>query len=349
MRGRLASLAAAAALLVFPAAARRRRRALAGRRPGHRRPLRRPDRARPRRPGRRRQGRRARRAPPTPATCARRCARPTRPPTRRSPTACSDAAQAAATATRRRSPPPAAAVRAGLFRGAYAVTTEATARGDAATAKRWLLLREYRTATRFTRPGAQRDARARPARARQAHRRRPPSRPSRKDLLDAYQARLRELLARRPPRHRAATSPRAAPRPPRRPPATSRSSPRATPRTAARPPSSRRSAAFDALPEAGDGPRRGARRGRRARSRASPPRPFTPEEAARRAQQLLQFLALVPVEYGRGVKGDQRHARLRDHRRRSPSAPAPSARSRDLRDQLAKRDRGAHRRPPPRR
>ena len=46
------------------------------------------------------------------------------------------------------------AVRAGLFRGAYAVTVEATERGDAATAKRWLLLREYRTATRFTRPGA---------------------------------------------------------------------------------------------------------------------------------------------------------------------------------------------------
>ena len=33
--------------------------------------------------------------------------------------------------------------------------------------------------------------------------------------------------------------------------------------------------------------------------------PFTPEEAARRAQQLLQFLELVPVEYGRGVKGDR--------------------------------------------
>src|SRR5215211_757262 len=45
--------------------------------------------------------------------------------------------------------------RAGLFRGAYSVITEATARGDAATAQRWILLREYRTATRFTRPGAQ--------------------------------------------------------------------------------------------------------------------------------------------------------------------------------------------------
>src|SRR4051795_334166 len=46
------------------------------------------------------------------------------------------------------------AARAGLFRGAYAVTLEATAAGDAPAAQRWLLLREYRTATRFTRPGA---------------------------------------------------------------------------------------------------------------------------------------------------------------------------------------------------
>jgi hypothetical protein len=30
--------------------------------------------------------------------------------------------------------------------------------------------------------------------------------------------------------------------------------------------------------------------------------PFTPDEAARRAQQLLRFLALVPVEYDRGVE-----------------------------------------------
>ncbi|HKG02067.1 MAG TPA: FTR1 family protein, partial [Conexibacter sp.] len=33
--------------------------------------------------------------------------------------------------------------------------------------------------------------------------------------------------------------------------------------------------------------------------------PFTDEEAARRAQQLLRFLALVPVEYGRGTKDDR--------------------------------------------
>ena len=39
-------------------------------------------------------------------------------------------------------------------RGAYAVTLAPPARGDAATARDWLLLREFRTATRFTRPGA---------------------------------------------------------------------------------------------------------------------------------------------------------------------------------------------------
>ena len=67
-----------------------------------------------------------------------------------------------------------------------------TDRGDARTA-RWLLLREYRTATRFTRPGASATLAldqfrrgklsAQAARAAVA-----------KDLLDAYQARLRELL-----------------------------------------------------------------------------------------------------------------------------------------------------------
>src|SRR6185436_17667884 len=45
-------------------------------------------------------------------------------------------------------------VRAALFHGAFVKTLDATAAGDAQTAREWLLLREYRTATRFTRPGA---------------------------------------------------------------------------------------------------------------------------------------------------------------------------------------------------
>src|SRR4051812_45181621 len=46
------------------------------------------------------------------------------------------------------------AARAAIFRGSYAATLAAVARRDAAAARRWLLLREFRTATRFTRPGA---------------------------------------------------------------------------------------------------------------------------------------------------------------------------------------------------
>src|SRR6478735_619678 len=85
-------------------------------------------------------------------------------------------------------------VRAGLFRGAYAVITEAAARGDADTARRWLLLREYRTATRFTRPGAE-GTLALEQLGRGALSPKAATQAVRKDLLDAYQARLRELLA----------------------------------------------------------------------------------------------------------------------------------------------------------
>ncbi len=215
-------------------------------------------------------------------------------------------------------------VRAGLFRGAYAVTVES----DAATAQRWLLLREYRTATRFTRPGTSatlaldqfRRGRlsARAARAAVA-----------KDLLDAYQARLRELLddIRRGveqdlPVRRAEAAAQAAgyfeilaPR-------------YAQDRGAAA--EERASEIFAALPASIDqaGP---ALEGFTAA-------PFTPEEAARRAQQLLQFLALVPVEYGRGVKGDRvtRDFEIQEAVAFRTGAVAAFA---DLRDQLAKRDR----------
>ena len=215
-------------------------------------------------------------------------------------------------------------MRAGLFRGAYAVVTEASARGDATTAKRWLLLREYRTATRFTRPGAQGtlalDQLARgkltPEAAEQA---------VKKDLLDAYQARLRDLLvdARRGveqdlPARRAEAAAQAAgyfailaPR-------------YAEDRGKAG--EEQASAAFAALPEAGDGLAAALDAAEKSLEGFTAA-PFTPEEAARRAQQLLQFLSLVPVEYGRGVKGDQRHQATSRSPRRSRSAPARSARS----------------------
>ena len=251
-----------------------------------------------------------------------------------------------AATTRRRSPPPAAPSAPGSSAAPTRSPPRPTARGDAATAKRWLLLREYRTATRFTRPGAQRDARARPARARQAHADGRRARPSSKDLLDAYQARLRELLAdaRRGieqdlPARRAEAAAQAAgyfailaPR-------------YAEDRGAAA--EEQASAAFAALPEAGDDLAAALDAAEKALEGFTAA-PFTPEEAARRAQQLLQFLALVPVEYGRGVKGDQRHARLRDHRGgrvphrrrrrvRRPARPARQARPGPHRDAARRR------------
>ena len=130
-----------------------------------------------------------------------------------------------------------------------------------------------------------------------------------KDLLDAYQARLRELLgeadraAERGLRVRWAEAaaqaagywPILSPALRRRPRRRGRRRRDARVRGAARARRGRRM------------PRATRRRDRRA-DRATAgftAAPLTGDEAARRAQQLLRFLALVPVEYGRGVKGDR--------------------------------------------
>jgi high-affinity iron transporter len=84
-------------------------------------------------------------------------------------------------------------VRAAVLRGSYAVTLAAVRRGDVRAAARWLLLRDFRKATRFTRPGVDatnavqllRLGKASPARTALA---------VRKDLLDAYQSRLVDEL-----------------------------------------------------------------------------------------------------------------------------------------------------------
>jgi high-affinity iron transporter len=227
------------------------------------------------------------------------------------------------------------AARAALFAGAYTVTVEAAGRGDAQTARRWLLLREFRTATRFTRPGASAtlalDQLARgtlpAAKAKQA---------VNKDLLDAYQARLRELLSdardgikKDLPERRAEASAQAA--------GYFRilAARYAEDRGAAA--ERQASATFEALPtttkdlgaalDAADKALEGFTAA-----------PFTQEEAARRAQQLLQFLALVPVEYGRGVKGTHvtRDFEIQEAVAFRTGAVGALA---DLRDQLAKRNR----------
>jgi high-affinity iron transporter len=224
-------------------------------------------------------------------------------------------------------------VRAGLFRGAYAVTTEAAGRGDAATAKRWLLLRDYRTATRFTRPGAQATlaldqlgrGKIAPEAAQQA---------VQKDLLDAYQARLRELLddARRGiekdlPARRAEAAAQAAGYFAILAPRYAEDRGQAAAEQATR--------VFDALPDARDlGPALDAA-GRALEGFTAAP--FTPQEAARRAQQLLQFLELVPVEYGRGVKGTNVTKDFEITEAVAFRTGAVGAFA-DLRDQLAKRD-----------
>ena len=78
---------------------------------------------------------------------------------------------------------------------------------------------------------------------------------------------------------------------------------------------------------------RTATRGRSSEpSRVSGRRRWSDEELARRAGQVERFLRLVPIEYGRGVKGRPRHARLRDPggrdvpRRRRVGVPRASSR-----------------------
>ncbi|HMJ02345.1 MAG TPA: FTR1 family protein, partial [Conexibacter sp.] len=198
-------------------------------------------------------------------------------------------------------------VRAALFRESFERTLAAVSAGEVQQARAWLLLREFRTATRFTRPGAdatlalQSLARGRlsaaAARAAVA-----------KDLLDAYQARLRELLddaargdERELPERRAEAAAQAegyfailADRY-----AQDRGRPALADARSA-------FAAFGAAALDGDRAAFGAARARAAATlEGFTAAPFTQEEAARRAQQLLRFLALVPVEYERGTDDDR--------------------------------------------
>jgi high-affinity iron transporter len=231
------------------------------------------------------------------------------------------------------------AARAAVLRGAFAATLAAVDRGDARAAREWLLLREFRTATRFTRPGA--DATVALAQLQRGRSSRPAAHAAvAKDLLDAYQARLRELLddaargeERDLPVRRAEAAAQAegyfailAPR-------------YRQDRGAGA--AARADGAFAQLRAtalAGGSSFTAARAAAVGALEGFTAAPFTPEEAARRAQQLLRFLALVPVEYGRGVR--DRRVTL-DFEVQEAVAFRTGAQSAfaDLRDQLAKRDR----------
>ncbi|MGZ8649726.1 MAG: hypothetical protein ACXW08_14045 [Solirubrobacteraceae bacterium] len=192
------------------------------------------------------------------------------------------------------------AARAAVFRDAFTAALEATAGGDVQEARAWLLVREFRTATRFTRPGVdatQALTRLAAATLPAAEARQSVS----KDLLDAYKARLRELLddvaagqERDLPVRRAEAAAQAegyfailAARY-----AEDRGAPAAA----------RARAAFATLSEAAVAGRglTAARERAAATLEGFTAAPLTGAEAARRAQQLLRFLALVPVEYERG-------------------------------------------------
>jgi high-affinity iron transporter len=230
-------------------------------------------------------------------------------------------------------------LRGALLRGSAAVTLAAVRRGDVATARSWLLLREFRAATRLTRPGA--DA----TKAVDGLARRRIDAPAaaaavQKDLLDAYQARQRALLA-------AADS--AAAHGLRTPLAANAAQaaaywPILAPRyaedrgAAAAAAVGADFAAFATAARSFDVAGVRAARARLGRAlEGFTAAPLTPDESARRAQQLLRFLALVPVEYGRGVKG-MRVTQSFEIQEAVAFRGAAAAAFADLEDQLAKRD-----------
>ena len=193
-----------------------------------------------------------------------------------------------------------------VVRGAYAETLRAVEAGDAKDAASWLMVRDFRPTTRFARPGTDATLAVRdlgqgtrsPAATAEA---------VRADLLDTYQAETDAALA-------AAVDPNA--------------------------PASL--AAADALARAGQywallAPAYEAQSGKAARQTADADfaalgqalatgdaavvrraaagpaevvtsfraAPLSEAEQARRAGQLTRYLSLVPVEYGRGVKGGE--------------------------------------------
>jgi high-affinity iron transporter len=195
-------------------------------------------------------------------------------------------------------------LRAALLRGSYRVTVEAVRAGDSDRAATWLLLREFRQATRFTRPGVDATVAVRElARGRVGPRK--AALAVRKDLLDAYQASLADLLteaedaAKRGFRARwAQTAAQAA---------------GLWPIISLEYQRDRGAVATDQASRAFAQLAVGARRGNQsgfAAARADVAEaldgftaaPFTREEQARRAAQLVRFLDLVPIEYDRGTE-----------------------------------------------
>lgn len=194
-----------------------------------------------------------------------------------------------------------------LVRGAYAQTLSAVAAGDAKSAAAWLLLRDFRVTTRFDRPNADatlaikglREGSIAPAEAETV---------IRADLLDTYQARLETALntvAGGTPGARSSSEteaiglaagywPLLAPALEEQLGKSARAGADATFATLLAAASERDAAALStAQVKATDIVQS---------FRAAP---LSETDQARRAGQLLRYLSLVPLEYGRGVKDGQ--------------------------------------------
>ena len=192
-----------------------------------------------------------------------------------------------------------------LRAGAYEVTIATAADGRAAEAREWLLIRDFRQATRFTRPGVDATTALDELEAGEME-------PAdaviqiQKDLLDAYQSRLVEYL------DEAATESERGYEP-----AVAESTALAAeywtmlgPEYQEQKGAEAREAAdreFAALPALATTPKRVPQGVASAKALLShfTAAPFTPEEQARRAQQMIRFLELIPYEYSKGVSGTE--------------------------------------------
>ena len=187
--------------------------------------------------------------------------------------------------------------------GGYLAARAAIEAGDAAEAQRWLLVRDFRTSTRFSRPDADATLALRDLAANEATPEAVAAALAQldADLLDTYQARLTQHLA-------TAADPNALPT--RR--AESAGIAAAYWRVLAPAYAEQGAgdastvlAGFDALLPAllaGDETTVATTAERLSATLGSfRAAPLSPDDQARRAGQLLRFLALVPVEYGRGV------------------------------------------------
>jgi high-affinity iron transporter len=189
-----------------------------------------------------------------------------------------------------------------LLAGSYKVIESALQRNDGALAQSWLPLREFRPATRFSRPNADATRAVDQAAAGTL-----PHAEAllavRADLLDTYQARLTEALHDLPEAQRKGFATRPV-----------EYAALAQGYFAILAPAYREqrgSAALASLEQALRDLQTAARSGTgidqtlRAIDTALHgfrAAPLSPEDQARRAGQMLRFLALVPVEYGRGVR-----------------------------------------------